>query len=393
MTGKSEKCINCGRCLQVCPLFRAHGHEELSPRAKSVVFSMLDADQGGLNQKRAFRLAEMCLSCGRCAKACTQGVDVASMVGRVRRDMKDGKNHLWNMVLSKQPKLTPARVKLLAVAEKLPLKTVHELVDQAKALAKEPMAPFVRAVKRAEPEQKRRVMLFPGCTANNYRPFLTDTALSLLNLAGHEILGQSKACCGFPLASAGLGAAAGKNTGQVLDDWRGLDRPEVAVFCASCGHGLMNIPKSAFRDDLEYEQWRQAVVPLSEFLDNIDFEPSDQTGAIHYHVPCHDASDSDEKLMRRIFRDRLHVHKDNCCGFGGVFRLKSPDKAAKVSRAAWTAMAPAPGDHVLTGCSACALRLSIDAPQGVVAGHWLEGLRPLQMEAGTSDIADKKRKP
>ena len=328
------------------------------------MFSMLNGEKGDLNRKRAFKLAETCLSCGRCADACTQGVSVSDMVARVRREMKDSKNHLWNLVLSKQPKLTPARMKLLGVAEKLPVKTVNELVAQARAMARGPLDIALATARKDREAESRRVMLFPGCTAQNYKPHLKDAAGDLLKLAGHEISGQSSSCCGFPLNSAGLGYQADRNVDQVLADWRNQDRPDVAVFCASCRHGLVNIPKTTFFDAQEYEQWLKSVGYLSEMLNNLEFDSAGVRGKVHYHVPCHDTSKADQELMARIFGDRLMVHDGNCCGFGGVFRLKSPDKAARVSRTAWKDMDVSSGDFVLSGCSACSLRLSMDAPEG-----------------------------
>ena len=98
-------------------------------------------------------------------------------------------------------------------------------------------------------------------------------------------------------------------------------------------------------------------------------------GSVGYHHPCHAGdADADFVFLKSVLGDRLTAVTDKqCCGFGGVMQLGAPDLADAVNRDCWDALRGAP--VVVTGCSACATRLSATAPEGVRAGHWLEIIR------------------
>lgn len=62
----SKKCILCGRCRSVCPVYKAVMKETAAPRAKAIV-----AQEG-----KDDRLFYLCTLCGACKDACPLGVDL-----------------------------------------------------------------------------------------------------------------------------------------------------------------------------------------------------------------------------------------------------------------------------------------------------------------------------
>ena len=96
----SNPCILCGKCLEVCPLIRATGPEELGPRAKADLCRLLAEDHSLLDGEDVARLAGLCLGCGRCRAVCSRGVDVPGLVAALRAAHPDFRQWLWKTWLT-----------------------------------------------------------------------------------------------------------------------------------------------------------------------------------------------------------------------------------------------------------------------------------------------------
>ncbi len=126
-----------------------------------------------------------------------------------------------------------------------------------------------------------------------------------------------------------------------------------------------------FKSSDEAQEWQGGVSPLAMLMENAECAISGNIPErFGYHRPCHvDAADSDYRLLQSVLRERLVAEtKRECCGFGGVMGLGAPELTDQVNRRCWDRLGGA--GIVLTGCSACAARLSATAPQGVGVGHW-----------------------
>lgn len=379
---RSPQCILCGKCLEVCPLLAATGREELSPRGKWLVLSRLAEDPESLTEADAERLASLCLTCGRCARACPQGTDLPAEVSRLRARHPGFQRWLWKTWVERSNLLWPAAAKLgNALGDKLPL------ADGApKAMARKLAAmgrrtrpvPWIRLADARACPPAPKIVLFPGCLARNVRKDWTQKAEALLGALGAEV-GETPdwACCGGTLGHAGLPERQLEAVRTNLKVWREAGRPTVATFCASCHHGLAAYPDLPGLDfaDGEAEAWTAALTPLSELAGCADFAT---TGAaperVHYHQPCHaPAPDPDRAWLARAAGERLvPVDGKACCGMGGVLQLAAPKLSADVATNLWQRLHAASGDQVVTGCSGCWLQLASTAPDGVEVVHWLD---------------------
>ncbi|MDD3313070.1 (Fe-S)-binding protein [Pseudodesulfovibrio sp.] len=367
-----RQCILCGACMAVCPLLRATGREELSPRAKSDLNRLLAEGAADLSGDAVARLAGLCLGCHRCKAVCPQGVDVPEVVAQLRAAHPDFRRWLWKTWLTHAGTLWPAgSAAAKAVPEGLAPEKFGPSLRMLAGLSGGPgLTPLLEPVKFPDSCRGERMLLFAGCTATYVRKRWADTARRLLDGLGVEVLAADFGCCGSGLSAVGLSAEAGVLAERNLAAWRAAGRPRVAVFCASCLEGLR-----AYRpdDSAEAEAWRKALTPLSIVLHDIEFVVSPHaTSAIGYHHPCHAPEpDPDLALLRRALGDRMVAATGKeCCGFGGVMRLGAPELSATVNAGCWAALQGA--ELVLTGCSACATQLAATAPAGVTAGHWLE---------------------
>ncbi|MEW5774937.1 MAG: (Fe-S)-binding protein [Thermodesulfobacteriota bacterium] len=376
-------CILCGRCLEVCPLFNATRREELSPRSKFLLAQRLEAEPGALREMAAEKLASLCLACGRCENACPQGKCAPDLVSRLRARHPGWQGWFWRQWIEKGAALWPAASAIAGLAPAsltAPGKPARALAGLKALRPEAAVRPWVRVKAFDSRGDGRKAVAFAGCLARNLRSDWTDKALALLAGLGYAAAGdEGFACCGCTLGHAGQPAAQEQAQRRNLAAWRAAGRPLLAVFCATCRHGLRAYP--AF--DLGWEPgeataWLAAVQPLSGLFGSTEFEVLEDAAPprAHYHTSCHGAEGGhDAAWLRAVAGERLgRVSDGRCCGMGGVLQLAAPDLSRQVAGTLWDFFAARPGEQALTGCSGCVLQLAATAPKGVAAAHWLDTL-------------------
>ncbi len=419
---RPKACILCGACLEVCPLVRVTGREELSPKAKHVLAKALrDADEtagAALAGKDVAELAGLCLACGKCEQACSQGLCAPDVVATLRAAHPSLRQWLWRQWIEKGDALWPALAWLARRAPKAapcampadptspPATPLSDPRYAAfKTMGAEPaLAPFLTLAGATAPDPPDNVVtLFPGCTAARLAPGWTATAVRLLERLGWRVpKNPSWACCGCTLGHAGCVDAQREAQRANVEAWRSMGRPRVAVFCATCRCGLQAYPKA----DLGWAEgealaFSEAVVPLAGLLTGAAIVPDVQMLAhapemVYYHRPCHGAGKgkgpaADETFLAHALGDRLAGDTGGaCCGMGGVMQLGAPALSRQVAAALWSKLTPRPGAAVVTGCSGCVLQLKATAPQGVAVGHWLELFAPAS-DSGSTRAAIEER--
>ncbi|AMK10544.1 (Fe-S)-binding protein [Pseudodesulfovibrio indicus] len=373
MAELSHNCILCGKCLDVCPLLRATGREELGPRAKSDLCRVLLESPDRLSEEDAARLAGLCLGCGRCREVCSQSVDVPSLVAALRGAHPDFKSWLWKTWLTRARRLwSPSSKAAGLIPDRFRTERLGPMLKTLAGMSGGPgLDPFLTPVAFPDTFRGGKLLLFAGCTANYVQGRWLTAALRLLDGLGADILPGDFQCCGSGLKGAGFADESRAMAEANVRVWRQAGRPRLAVFCASCLAGLRAY--DCFDSEAEARQWAESLLPLSKAVRGVEFETAGNAPErMGYHHPCHAGkNDPDRAFLAAVLGDRLVRATDTqCCGFGGVMRLAAPGLTEPVNRKCWDALAGA--EVVLSGCSACLAQLSATAPQGVRVGHWLE---------------------
>ncbi len=381
-THLTPKCILCGKCLEVCPLVAATGREELSPRAKFHLAARAAEVGSGLDEKKAARLAAMCLACGRCERACPHGLCGPELVSRLRAEHPGWREWLWRQWLTRPGALWPMAGALAKIMPgELAPERIKPLLRQLAALhGGRTIEPWLAVTRYDACGAGEKVLLFEGCTARHAKRHWSRAARAILTGLGYELMPGLFECCGCSMGHAGLEDAQRAVRRANVAVWRAAGRPLVAVFCATCRCGLRGYAQEDLGwEPSEREEWLRAVVPLAGLMGPTKFEVLDNAPqGVHYHRPCHGAgNDQDRQFLARAMAGRLKkAGLERCCGFGGVMQLADPGLSWAVAARCWEYFEARPGEQLLTGCSACVLQLSATAPAGVAVGHWLEIVRP-----------------
>ncbi|MDR3074387.1 MAG: (Fe-S)-binding protein [Deltaproteobacteria bacterium] len=375
-------CTQCGECLNVCPVFRRHRREEYSPKGKRLLMEPVQAGESSFGWDEVFAFARLCAGCGRCKTACARKLSTADLLAGVRAAHPHWTQHLWELWIKHLGPLWPAAGFLASlVPGRLTPKLLESSLETARALLSGPApAPWVR-LRNGRGNNPRNsaaragdaspVVLFSGCTARNVRPQWTDKAERLLRAWGYPLLDASAfVCCGGTLHHAGRFEAMEDMRRANIAHWKRLGKPRVAVFCASCHHGLAAYGEGSLADG-EAEEWQAKLTPLASLLAGAEAETTAAKPPTYgYHQPCHWEKDRDLPFLASVMPG-LKKGGGLCCGMGGILKLTDPDLSRDMARECLAAMPEGTGT-ILTGCSGCAMQLSAYAGEGLAVRHWLD---------------------
>lgn len=367
-------CILCGKCMEVCPLLRATSREELSPRAKADLATILQDEDNFLLGEDVARLAGLCLGCGRCRDKCPQGVDVPALVAGLRAAHPDFRGWLWKTWLKRARELWPSSsLAARLIPEKFQPDRLTPFLKALALLRSGPaIAPFVAVEKLPETYKDEPMLLFSGCTARYVQGVWRERAEKLLHAMGVKVIESSFECCGLGLESAGFGQDARAMHERNVQIWRTAGKPRIVTFCASCHNGLRR-HADCLEGDEEIRAWAESLTPLAALLRGGEYVLTESAPLrIGYHRPCHiDKVDEDHMLLAALLAGQfLRPDGRECCGFGGIMQLGAPELSSQVNHRCWLSLQEA--EIVLTGCSACVAQLGATAPDTMAVGHWLE---------------------
>ncbi len=368
-----KECLLCGKCMEVCPVFKATTREDLSPRGKAFLLRMFKELNIGI--KDTAQLAKLCAGCRKCLKACPQRIDLPLEIARIKSKHPDWKSWILSRIINSGSGILPAAKKVSYI-----------MPDSAPFLKKslKPKAhtsPLLIA-KRKENKTGQKAVIFPGCTGRHLRPELGQKAVNLLKLSGYQVIETPDwKCCGYPLGAAGLFDHENSESLKNLDIWNKLKRPLIFVFCATCLEGLTasfgnhNYPPSM-------DIFRQNIFPLLPEIAKLDFElsaPLSHTD-IFWHEPCHGTGKSGEifKNIMSKLKVELTINSDKCCGMGGSFAIQNFEISSLIADDFWKNISSS-RPLILTDCNGCVLQLDATAPDNAAAAHWLEIIHPVQI--------------
>jgi glycolate oxidase iron-sulfur subunit len=407
VAGEIERCLKCGLCRAVCPVFAEVLDESGCARGKIALVEALSENTLNLSRMFSDRLSK-CLDCKACMEACPSGIKVDELVLAARAEIfKRGKFPLLKRLVFRQllrrGRLLPPVSKFAAFIERkilrgLPPSSPYRIllplvkIDKDRTLpvfAERTVMDDFGEIISPEGKPRMRVGFFLGCSTNLIYTGIGKDVIRVLVGEGIEVvIPREQGCCGVPVYTSGdrqTGAELALKNMKAFEKYK-LDA--IVTACAACGAALKRDYRTilGFRDNALGAR----VYDLNEFLvefSDLDFDSGGRNPVtVTYHDPCHlsraqGITDAPRRILEAIpnltFKEMEEANR--CCGGGGMFSFTHYDIAQEIGKKKVSYIAATGADLVATSCPSCMMQLKDmlrrnGLPQRVV--HLVELLAP-----------------
>ncbi|HWR38540.1 MAG TPA: (Fe-S)-binding protein [Patescibacteria group bacterium] len=383
------KCIRCGTCRSVCPVFQAVDNENTTARGKVKMIEAVSEGKLELTPELQERMGK-CLLCKACATGCPSGVKTDELFLSARQALveKNGLPLLKKLAFTglTYRKLFDTGLRLGAVFQDIMFKDAPGgRGKQARfplpgaglnarriipPLAPTPLRRQLPAINPVEKPQAR-VAFFAGCMLNYIYPQAGRAIVDLLRINGVEVvIPPGQCCCGTPAFTSGdyeTGRYLAAKNIEALEPG-GYDA--VITGCASCGAALKHEYGQILEDGLLKDRWRkltEKVFDISQFLVKLDYRRHLRSLPLKvtYHDPCHlvrgmNVAKEPRELLKAVPGLEFLEMKDanRCCGAGGTFSMVYYDLSRQINDQKLDNAAATGAAVLATGCSACRMHIN-----------------------------------
>jgi fumarate reductase (CoM/CoB) subunit B len=324
------KCVQCGTCRSVCPVFDVVGWESANTRGRMLIIKSLL--EGRSPSEDVLSSLASCTTCGICAAKCPAGVNPPEVVEAARAQLvkcgvtTEAQEKLKTAVTTSGNSFGETRSRL------------HWLTD----------------IERSKLPEKSDYVYFVGCFDSYRYPEFAKKTFEVLKRFGVTLLPDEQ-CCASPLLRTGFREDAEKVMQHNLEQIRKVGAHTIITSCAGCYTTL----KNNYPEELR-------VVSLPEFLadhlEELNLKRLDLT--VTYHDPCHlgrhnEIYDAPRKIIQAIctLKEMKNIKENSrCCGGGGGVRIGYPDISLELARNRLEDV-PEGVDYIVTSCPLCVRNL------------------------------------
>lgn len=387
------KCMKCGNCQAVCPVYKEVSTESGVARGKIQLAAKILRGEAKYTPE-LYKKFDLCLQCQACSANCPCGVKahkiiMAARAELTRQDMLPfAKKAAFNVL--RRPALFDFGLRLGSTFQSLAFKKNDtgmsprfpiglEMRRVIPALADKPLRselPEVNAVANA----KRKVAFFTGCVTNYIYTNVGKAVVEVLNHNGVDvIIPKEQHCCGAPATINGdieTGKAMAKSH---VDIFSKLDVEAIITVCGTCGGTFEQKYLELLADDPVYAEKAKVVASkirdIAEYLvDELQVDFS-QLGNVPitftYHEPCHigrgmgitrQPLEMLTKLPGITYKPMSQPNR--CCGGAGSFSLTNYDVSYGILQKKIADIQSTNANVVVTGCGSCRMQLEDGLAQG-----------------------------
>ena len=282
-----SRCVKCGTCQFVCPVFAVRPEESMAPRGKVALVEAVT--QGHLDGTSRYKeYLETCLLCGACEEACPNDVETVSIMsrGRINVPKEVRLRTLKGLILT----YFFRAVNLFRYAMRLGRTVQYFLFKRIPASSgmrrRFPM-PVITSDRTLPVLSKTffrdryrgvvhegdgpRIGLFTGCAGNYVYTDYNEAILDLLALLGATVVvPPEQVCCGLPAFAGGAQETAKELALKNLEIFEKCGLDFIVTGCASCSSHLTNeyvqILTEAGAEKGRAERFVSAIQDINVFL-------------------------------------------------------------------------------------------------------------------------------
>ncbi|MGA1847470.1 L-lactate dehydrogenase (quinone) large subunit LdhH [Deferribacter abyssi] len=377
------KCIRCGSCANVCPVYEIIGGHVFGDTYVGAIGLILTSFYG--DEKKANEILKLCIGCKTCSVNCPTGIDLQSLISDINATItpKYGlslpKKAVYSYVMP-NPALFKTITKIGKYLQRPLLK--NEKIEKIPFMGKEKnfralpsIAPksFTALYKdfyssKPSKKYKKSVTFYSGCAIEYFYPEMGLTLLKLLDRANIKVnIPEKMVCCGLPAIHAGDGENGKKTIIKNLKYFDEKITEDIITLCPSCGMAIKEeFPKYTINSPQDYkksEKMANKVKSLSQFLAENRLELKYTAKyKVTYHTPCHQKRGlcfSTENFLQEILKDYFIPLKnsDACCGFGGSFSFDFAEISSKILENKINNIKNTNAEILLTDCPGCIMQI------------------------------------
>lgn len=362
------RCVRCGQCRSVCPVFEVIKNETAAPRGKVFLAHLLAAGEIEAGSQVQAQLSR-CLLCRSCSKECPSAIPVHQIVSAARAELacrapSPVKRMVFRHIWTRPRRLALAagltrQIQLLGLDRLgLSLGLLPPGFALPGRLPHRTARATIPAITPAAEKTRLRVGYFLGCSTNFLFPGVAKSTAAVLSRLGCEVvIPPELKCCGLPQLASGEADAAVNLAAANSEVFRRLHVEAVVSDCASCTATLKESPEFA----------GIKVIELSELLLELlkEYHPGLQqiTKPVTYHDPCHlskaqGITVAPRELLRLICRDFREMDgASDCCGSGGTFALYHYQTSMAILDKKIAAIKKSGAEIVATSCPTCIMQI------------------------------------
>lgn len=392
-----DKCMKCGNCMAVCPIYGTDKVEAGVARGKVAVSEAVLSGELQLDDPKVYEMLFNCLVCKSCMQNCPTKVNFDKIMLAMRAALVRKKGLFWLKKvifgMIKNPKLFDTGMKIGAALSGIAFRDYHSTsqklvsprapfafvggslgLDSDKVMPELTVTPFrdrvAEVIKVATPKVK--AAFFTGCSINYFYP---DTGMDIIEILKENnvetYVPKDQNCCGVAIFAHGDVESARMLARNNIDAMEKTGAEYMIVGCGSCGGCWQHDYRELLSGDPVYgpkaEYWSTRVLELSVFLLQVVKyrKPTGRIDAVvTYHDSCH------LKKTMKVFNEPREILKsipgvtfremskpDACCGMGGTYILTHYETGVEIGKKKIADINKTGADTITTGCPGCAMQL------------------------------------
>jgi glycolate oxidase iron-sulfur subunit len=372
-----NRCLKCGFCVNVCPVYKELKEEIVSPRSKLRLVKSFK--EGNIVKDKYIRkIIANCLMCETCFKNCPSGLHASQVILDLREEFKekyglDWKKKILSFILNNNKirslSATWARIIYNSFVNKINFNISIGALS-VKYIPK--INPALKSIKRSSTNVKR-VLYYVGCLDRFLFSNTAESTIKILNKLGYSVeISDKERCCGMPIIISGDIKSILPNIRDNVDLLTNSYYDYIVTTCPTCAVALKEkYPEILKEYDEDYfkkiNSVKDKIIDINKFL-------STQKELLRllkrcnkrvtYHDPCHLVNtlgiyNEPREIILKIPGIRYVEMKDasSCCGSGGFYHIYFPEISKKIGERKLRNISKTGANVVLTSCPACKLQL------------------------------------
>lgn len=378
------RCVRCGACANVCPVFRLVGGHKMGYIYIGAIGLILTYFFHGKDKAKV--LCQNCVGCEACKNVCAGGIDLPRLIREIRSRLTDeqggGAQAALLASVMKNRKLFHSLLKFAKYAQKpftggtqfqrhLPAIFLGKHGFKAlPAIAGKSFRDRWPEIAPKAVNPRLRVALFSGCAQDFVYPEQLEACVKILAAKDVAVdFPQEQSCCGLPLEMMGQRKTSLEVARQNIKAFSAGNYDYIITLCASCASHLKHSYPELLADDPmqpEAKAFADKIIDFSSFVrDKLELKAEDFVNSgekVTYHASCHlcrglGVKEAPRELIADAARYVPCEEEEVCCGFGGTYSMKFPEISGQLLDKKLKNIRETRATRMVVDCPGCVMQL------------------------------------